>query len=589
MIKYSIRGAMSASKNYRRYKAMDIRNKIKAFMTAVLVAATPMAMSLSSVSAEDYIVENAQVLTLFGDVNFDGSVGISDAVQLNRYLLGHINELGNIKNADLLADGVIDIYDMVYLRKQLVAENKPAGTKLSVKVVDMMSGEPLESADIVLSEMNGNHLYDIGNSISTYGEDVNYYGLPNDKTYKYFLLVEGLPKNYSESYKTWDQVVIFDIEEGTAEKELVVRVSANDAEKNVKFKHMDWCQGRENIGYGNLFITDKDGNYYYQRQYTGEMSLPDGDYHADFNFFDYPVSFVEPDSEFAERIKENYPDAQFEDLSNGIDFSVVNGKPDRELYLNFGPKENIGNNINVNCYDSSTGEPLEGVKLSIIEAPYSYAKTESWISDGTTKVFKDLFRTGPDCYKVVVDSVPEGYIKSSKDQWVCFGYVNNYSSNFDFYFTPYDGEKNLSFDVLTWPDKQPYTGDCTYTVMQDNSIILTGIKPGEKFGIKDGEYMLFAGSYSEDDPYCGADISSEIGQELVKETDVFADGAAFKSDIAKFTVKDGKMDKDIVLYVGEKAKCRSVYEEELIEEEKRLEEERIQKEKEYEKLLLESE
>ena len=29
------------------------------------------------------------------------------------------------------------------------------------------------------------------------------------------------------------------------------------------------------------------------------MALPDGDYHADFNFFDYPVSFVEPDSDFA--------------------------------------------------------------------------------------------------------------------------------------------------------------------------------------------------------------------------------------------------------------------------------------------------
>lgn len=566
---------------------MDIKNQVKAFMTAVVMAAAPMAMNISSASAEDYIVENAEVLTLFGDVNFDGNVGISDAVQLNRYLLGKISELGNVKNADLLADGVIDIYDMVYLRKQLVADNKPAGTKLSVKVVDMMSGEPLESADIELSEMNGNYLYEIGGAVSTNGEDVNYYGLPDDKAYKYFLTVNELPKGYDLAYKTWDQVVIFDIEAGTAEKELVVRVAADDAEKNVKFTHMDWCQGRENIGYGNLFITDKDGNYYYQRQYTGEMSLPDGDYHADFNFFEYPVSFVEPDSDFAKMIKENYPDAQFEDLSNGIDFSVVNGKPDRELFLNFGPKSNTGNNIRVNCYDSLTGEPLKGVKLSLIEAPYSYAKRQSWTSDGTTKVFTDLFRTGPDCYQVVVDSVPEGYLKSSKDQGVSFGYVYDYSSEFNFYFTPYEGEKKLSFDVLTWPDKKPYTGDCTYTVIQDNSIILSGIKPGEKFGIKDGEYMLFADTYSEDDPYRGVDISSELGQELVKETDVFADGAAFRSDMAKFTVKDGKIDKNIVLYVGEKDKGRSVSEIESMEEEKRLEEERIQKEEEYKKLISE--
>ncbi|MGN0615538.1 dockerin type I repeat-containing protein [Ruminococcus flavefaciens] len=566
---------------------MDIKNQVKAFLTAVVMAAAPMAMNISSASAEDYIVENAEVLTLFGDVNFDGNVGISDAVQLNRYLLGKISELGNVRNADLLADGVIDIYDMVYLRKQLVADNKPAGTKLSVKVVDMMSGEPLESADIELSEMNGNYLYEIGGAVSTNGEDVNYYGLPDDKAYKYFLTVNELPKGYDLAYKTWDQVVIFDIEAGTAEKELVVRVAADDAEKNVKFTHMDWCQGRENIGYGNLFITDKDGNYYYQRQYTGEMSLPDGDYHADFNFFEYPVSFVEPDSDFAKMIKENYPDAQFEDLSNGIDFSVVNGKPDRELFLNFGPKSNTGNNIRVNCYDSLTGEPLKGVKLSLIEAPYSYAKRQSWTSDGTTKVFTDLFRTGPDCYQVVVDSVPEGYLKSSKDQGVSFGYVYDYSSEFNFYFTPYEGEKDLSFDVLTWPDKKPYTGDCTYTVMQDNSIILSGIKPGEKFGIKDGEYMLFADTYSEDDPYRGVDISSELGQELVKETDVFADGAAFRSDMAKFTVKDGKIDKNIVLYVGEKDKGRSVSEIESMEEEKRLEKERIQKEEEYKKLISE--
>ncbi len=565
---------------------MDIKNKVKAFITAVMMTAAPMAMDISSASAEDYIVENAEVLTLFGDVNFDGSVGISDAVQLNRYLLGKISELGNVRNADLLADGVIDIYDMVYLRKQLVADNKPAGTKLSVKVVDMMSGEPLESADIELSEMNGNYLYQIGGAVSTNGEDVNYYGLPADKAYKYFLTVNELPKGYDLAYKTWDQVVIFDIEAGTAEKELVVRVAADDAEKNVKFTHMDWCQGRENIGYGNLFITDKDGNYYYQRQYTGEMSLPDGDYHADFNFFDYPVSFVEPDSDFAKMIKENYPDAQFEDLSDGIDFSVVNGKPDRELFLNFGPKSDTGNNIKVNCYDSLTGEPLKGVKLSLIEAPYSYAKKESWISDGTTKVFTDLFRTGPDCYQVVVDSVPEGYLKSSKDQGVSFGYVYDYSSDFNFYFTPYEGEKNLSFDVLTWPDKKPYTGNCTYTVMQDNSIILSGIKPGEKFGIKDGEYMLFADSYDEADPYRGADLSSEVGQELAKETDVFADGAAFRSDMAKFTVKDGRIGKNIVLYICEKDKGRSAYEIELMEEEKRQEEERIRKEEEYQKLLL---
>ena len=568
---------------------MDIRNQIKAFITAAVMAAAPASAIIPTASAEDYVVENAQVLTLFGDVNFDGDVGVSDAVQLNRYLLGHISELGNIKNADLLADGVIDVFDMVYLRKQLVAENKPAGTKLSVKVVDMMTGEYLENADIRLAEMNGNYLYDIGSLISTNGEDVNYYGLPDDKDYKYFLTVEGLPKGYRNSGTKWDQVVIFDIDAETAEKELVVRVTSDNTENNVKFIHMDWCKGMENVGYGNLTITDKEGNYYYQRQYTGEMALPDGDYHADFNFFDYPVTFVEPDSDFAKMVKENYPDAQFEDLSNGIDFSVVNGKPDRELMLNFGPEENSGNTINVNCYDSFTGKPVEGVELSFIEAPYSYAKKTSWTSDGTTKVFTDLYRTGLDCYKIVVDKVPEGYVQSSRDREVGFGYTHNYSTDFNLYFTPYDGEKNLSFEVLTWPDKQPYTGDCTFCVLQNDSMILSGLKPGEKFGLQDGEYMLYADKYGENEPYRGAWIWSELGRELAEETDVFADGAAFKSDMAKFTVKDGKLDKVITLYVGEKDKGMTDYEKEELEREKREEEERRQKEEEYQKFLMEEE
>ena len=156
----------------------------------------------------------------------------------------------------------------------------------------------------------------IGNSINTNGEEVNYYGLPDDKEYEYYLTVNDLPNNYREAYKKWDFTLIFKIDANTAEKEIIVRVAADDSVNNVKFTHRDWCQGIENVGYGNLTITDKEGNYYYQRNYWGEMALPDGDYHADFNFFDYQVCFVDPDSDFAAMIKEQYPDVEFEDLSN---------------------------------------------------------------------------------------------------------------------------------------------------------------------------------------------------------------------------------------------------------------------------------
>ncbi|WP_205521532.1 dockerin type I repeat-containing protein, partial [Ruminococcus flavefaciens] len=373
---------------------MNNKDRIKAILTAAVMAAAPLAMNIPAASAEDYIVENAEVLTLFGDVNFDGNVGVSDAVQLNRYLLGHLGELGNSKNADLLADGVIDVFDMVYLRKQLVGAQKPAGTKLSIKVVDMMTGDPLDNATICLSELNGNNLYDIGTTLDTNGESVNYYGLPDDKDYQYFINVTDLPDGYATAYKNWDQVVIFDIPAGTAEKEMVIRVAADDAENNVKITSMDWDQGIEYIGYGNLTITDKDGNYYYQRDYDMEFALPDGDYHADFNSFDYPVQLVEPDSIAAARIKENYPDAEFEDWSDGIDFSVVDGKADRDLFIHFSAIEGKGNTLKVNCYDSLTGLPLEGVELTLTEAPETYAKETKFTSDGTTKVFEDLYCTG---------------------------------------------------------------------------------------------------------------------------------------------------------------------------------------------------
>ena len=552
-------------------KAMNNKDRIKAILTAAVMAAAPLAMNIPAASAEDYIVENAEVLTLFGDVNFDGNVGVSDAVQLNRYLLGHLGELGNSKNADLLADGVIDVFDMVYLRKQLVGAQKPAGTKLSIKVVDMMTGEPLDNATICLSELNGNNLYDIGTTLDTNGESVNYYGLPDDKDYQYFINVTDLPDGYATAYKNWDQVVEFDMPAGTAEKELVIRVAADDAENNVKITSMDWDQGIEYIGYGNLTITDKDGNYYYQRDYDMEFALPDGDYHADFNSFDYPVQLVEPDSIAAARIKENYPDAEFEDWSNGIDFSVVDGKADRDLFINFSAIEGKGNTLKVNCYDSLTGLPLEGVELTLTEAPETYAKETKFISDGTTKVFEDLYCTGCYGYNVRVDSVPEGYKPSNEVKRIGFGYAHNYTGNFNFYFEPVNAEKEISFNVLTWPDKQPYTGDATFTIYQGDDTIMTDVKPGQKIALKDGDYMISGFRYPDDDPYCGTWIWTELGEEMSRELDIFEDEGVYRSDMASFTVKNGKLTKNITLYVADKDKAMTDYEKELEEERLRLE------------------
>ena len=55
-----------------------------------------------------------------GDLNGDGEVSVADAVCLQKWLLGEPDsELKNWKAADLCKDDVIDVYDMVMLRKLL--------------------------------------------------------------------------------------------------------------------------------------------------------------------------------------------------------------------------------------------------------------------------------------------------------------------------------------------------------------------------------------------------------------------------------------------------------------------------------------
>lgn len=57
-----------------------------------------------------------------GDINKDGKVNISDAVSLQKWLLGTEN-LTDWKNADLCKDNRIDVFDMVEMRK-LIIKNK---------------------------------------------------------------------------------------------------------------------------------------------------------------------------------------------------------------------------------------------------------------------------------------------------------------------------------------------------------------------------------------------------------------------------------------------------------------------------------
>ncbi len=78
----------------------------------------------SGSTAEEFAKEyNKTFIALkTGDANADGSVDVSDAVMLQRWLLG-AGELTCWKNVDLCKDDRIDIFDMVMMRKLIVEKD----------------------------------------------------------------------------------------------------------------------------------------------------------------------------------------------------------------------------------------------------------------------------------------------------------------------------------------------------------------------------------------------------------------------------------------------------------------------------------
>ena len=74
----------------------------------------------------------------------------------------------------------------------------------------------------------------------------------------------------------------------------------------------------------------------------------------------------------------------------------------------------------------STGAPLDGVVISLIEAPDNYAKKiAEWKSDSTgLHIFENLmhYSHNDPSYLVRVESVPDGYSHGS-DEPIYFGHI----------------------------------------------------------------------------------------------------------------------------------------------------------------------
>ena len=68
------------------------------------------------------ISENELDEVLLGDCNYDKKFSLADVVLLQKYLIGKFN-LSNSKNADVNCDGVIDVFDLVKIRKMLLSSD----------------------------------------------------------------------------------------------------------------------------------------------------------------------------------------------------------------------------------------------------------------------------------------------------------------------------------------------------------------------------------------------------------------------------------------------------------------------------------
>lgn len=59
-------------------------------------------------------------ISLKGDCNADGEFNVSDIVALQSWLLGRTDTLDNWKAADLCEDGILNVFDLCLMRRELI-------------------------------------------------------------------------------------------------------------------------------------------------------------------------------------------------------------------------------------------------------------------------------------------------------------------------------------------------------------------------------------------------------------------------------------------------------------------------------------
>ena len=337
------------------------------------------------------------------------------------------------------------------------------------------------------------------------------------------------------------------------------RTAAEVPENNVTVRLYDWaCESEYRTGSlgtgGILRISTKDGKTVYEESDLTQFTLPDGEYHVDIRQTDQPSHLIDPDSDFAAYVRGRHPGVVFTDQSGGIDFAVIDGRPDRELQFDFGPCNGMCNFIKVCCADAAGMQPLAGVQFTLIEEPETYAKVIGTGISGAdgTYTFSGLLHAGSGNkppYLVRIDSVPAG-VTGGFDAEVSTGpYITGTEYSVRYVFTQDSIPKNVSAVIYDVDDEGKELGDIAsyevwmidenYTegsgVAVNTYCVCKSVLPSEKIALADGAY--FATVHSDDAHKNGYKFTEKVSDEMRSST------------FMEFKVKDGKPDREIAFYL----------------------------------------
>lgn len=352
-------------------------------------------------------------------------------------------ETETVQTTEPFEDGDFDSVSFSMRRQPPSGRSQKGGT-LVIGVVDMMTGEPIPDVTVELFILSDTYSMDTKTWKSETDRVACLTGLPTKIPYQFVLNCRNLPSEYGNQYGNWDQQMQFAFD-GKTEMTVNARLIRNDAENNIHVNMYDWAGRKETgssgfLNYANLRVTAKDGTPYYGNTPFCSFSLPDGEYHLDALMHPEPMELLKPDSVFAKYLKSLYPELDFRDQSGGIDFTVKNGKPDKDLTFNIAPPDSKSNSITVHCIDSATGEPVKGAVISVIEYPDTLnRKVAEWTSDETgTHTFDGLMFYGDQWnppYLVRIEQVPEGY-EGGSDHPCIFGFTSGYNEEIQYSLSP---------------------------------------------------------------------------------------------------------------------------------------------------------